>query len=34
VFEPMRRNLMGRILNAGELIEILNEITHPENRRR
>jgi uncharacterized protein len=33
VFEPMRRNLMGRTLTAGELIEILNEITHPEHRR-
>jgi uncharacterized protein YfbU (UPF0304 family) len=32
VFEPMRRNLMGRELGVGEIIEILNEMTHPENR--
>jgi uncharacterized protein YfbU (UPF0304 family) len=32
VFEPMRRSLIGRTLAAGELIEILNEMTHPENR--
>jgi uncharacterized protein len=34
VFEPMRRTLMGRELGAGEIISILNEITHPENRKR
>jgi uncharacterized protein YfbU (UPF0304 family) len=32
VFEPMRRNLMGREVGVGEIIEILNEMTHPENR--
>jgi uncharacterized protein YfbU (UPF0304 family) len=32
VFEPMRRSLMGRNLSAGELVELLNEITHPDNR--
>jgi uncharacterized protein len=33
IFEPMRLNLMGRELGATEIIEILNEMTHPENRR-
>ncbi len=34
VFEPMRSTMMGRELGAGEIISILNEITHPENRKR
>ena len=32
VFDPMRRTLIGRTLTADELIAILNEKTHPENR--
>jgi len=32
VFDPMRRNLIGRTLTADELIAVLNEETHPENR--
>lgn len=34
VFEPMRRNLVGRELGATEIIELLNEKTHPEHRTR
>jgi uncharacterized protein YfbU (UPF0304 family) len=32
VFDPMRRTLIGRTLTADELIAILNEKSHPENR--
>jgi uncharacterized protein len=34
VFEPMRSGLVGRELGATELIELLNEKTHPEHRKK
>jgi uncharacterized protein len=32
VFEPARRTLVGRELGAADVIELLNEMTHPERR--
>ena len=32
IFEPIRRNVMGRNITAAELVAILTEMTHPENR--
>lgn len=34
VFDPIRRNLMGRELEVSEIIAILNEMTHPEHRKK
>lgn len=34
VFDPMRRNLMGRELGASEIIAILREMTHPEHQKK
>jgi uncharacterized protein len=34
VFEPMRSSLVGRELGASEIIELLNEKTHPEHRKK
>jgi len=34
VFEPLRSNLIGRELGATEIIELLNEMTHPEHRKK
>jgi uncharacterized protein YfbU (UPF0304 family) len=33
VFEPMRKNLIGRELNAPEIIQILKEWVHPSRRK-
>jgi uncharacterized protein len=34
IFEPMRRNLVGRELGASEIIELLNVRVHPDSRKR
>jgi len=33
VFEPMRSKLMGNLLDAKQLVQILLEKTHPEHRK-
>ena len=33
VFEPMRRNIMGRELDAAQIIELLTAMVHPEHRK-